>query len=213
MKTDDLISLLATGATPVAANAAVRRFAVALSCGFPVAVLLMAAAFGVRADLSQATGRWIFWLKLAFAGGLALAGLIATERLARPGVRLSTVWVALVAPVLVLWMVAATALLAAAPAQRADLSLGDTWKTCAFNIALISLPLFAATLWAMKGLAPTRPVLAGASAGLLAGALGTLVYALHCPESGAPFVAIWYVLGIAMPTLTGALLGPRVLRW
>jgi hypothetical protein len=213
MKTDDLISLLATGAAPVAANAVGRRFAVALSCGVPVAVLLMAATFGIRADLFQATGQWIFWLKLAFAGGLALAGLIATERLARPGVRLGTVWVALVAPVLVLWLVAATVLLAAAPAQRADLILGDTWKTCAFNIALISLPLFAATFWAMKGLAPTRPVLAGASAGLLAGALGTLVYALHCPESGAPFVAIWYVLGIAMPTLAGVLLGPRVLRW
>jgi len=213
MKTDDLISLLATSAAPVSANAVGRRFAVALSCGFPIAVLLMAVTFGVRADLAQAMGGWILWLKLAFAGGLALAGFMATERLARPGMRLGGVRAALVAPVLVLWLIAATVLIAAAPAQRADLILGDTWKTCAFNIALISLPLFAASLWAMKGLAPTRLALAGASAGLLAGALGTLVYALHCPESGAPFVAIWYVLGIAMPTLTGALLGPRVLRW
>jgi hypothetical protein len=78
---------------------------------------------------------------------------------------------------------------------------------------MISLPLFMATLWAMRGLAPTRLALAGASAGLLAGSLGTLVYALHCPESGAPFIAVWYVLGIAIPTLTGAILGPRVLRW
>lgn len=213
MKTDDLISLLVTDAAPVPANAVGRRFAVALSCGFSVAVLLMAVTFGVRADLAQAMGEWILWLKLAFAGSLALAGFMATDRLARPGVRLGGVQAALVAPVLVLWLIAATVLIVAAPAQRADLILGDTWKTCAFNIALISLPLFAASLWAMKGLAPTRLALAGASAGLLAGALGTLVYALHCPESGAPFVAIWYVLGIAMPTLTGALLGPRVLRW
>jgi hypothetical protein len=55
--------------------------------------------------------------------------------------------------------------------------------------------------------------LSGAGAGLLAGALGTLVYALHCPESAAPFIGIWYVLGIAIPTLAGAMLGPRVLRW
>jgi hypothetical protein len=78
---------------------------------------------------------------------------------------------------------------------------------------MISLPLFAATFWAMKGMAPTRPALAGAGAGLLAGALAVLVYALHCPESEAPFLAVWYCLGIAIPTVAGALLGPRVLRW
>jgi hypothetical protein len=158
-------------------------------------------------------GEWMLWLKLAFAGSLAHVAFIATERLARPGVRLGGVRVALVAPILVLWLIAATLLLTVAPTQRADLIFGYSWKTCAFNISLISLPLLTATLWAMKGLAPTRLALAGASAGLLAGALGTLVYALHCPESGAPFVAIWYVLGIALPTLTGALLGPSVLRW
>ena len=114
---------------------------------------------------------------------------------------------------LAVWLVAAVVLGNAAPAQRVDLVFGDTWKYCPFNIALISLPLFAAALWAMKGLAPTRLVLAGASAGLLAGALGALVYALHCPESAAPFLAVWYVLGIAIPTLAGAVLGPRVLRW
>ena len=148
-----------------------------------------------------------------FAAGLALAALIATERLARPGMRLGLVWAALAAPVLVLWLVAAVVLINAAPEQRAYLILGETWKSCPFNIALIALPLLAATLWAMKGLAPTRLALAGASAGLLAGALSALVYALHCPESTAPFLAIWYVLGIAIPTLAGALSGPRVLRW
>lgn len=120
---------------------------------------------------------------------------------------------ALAAPVLLLWLAAAAVLFDAEPTQRADLILGTTWKTCPFNIALISLPLLAATLWTMKGLAPTRLTLAGAGAGLLAGALSALVYALHCPESAVPFIGIWYVLGIAMPTLAGALLGPRVLRW
>lgn len=40
---------------------------------------------------------------------------------------------------------------------------------------LISLRLFAAMLWAMKGLAPTQLALAGAAADLLAGAIGALV--------------------------------------
>ena len=213
MKTDDLVKLLAAGVAPVPADAVGRRFAVAMGWGLPGAVLLLLVTLGIRTDLAQAAGELMFWLKPAFAACLALAGLIATERLARPGMRLGLVWAALATPVLALWLVATVMLINAAPAQRADLILGDTWKECPFNIAFISLPLFAATLWALKGLAPTRLALAGASAGLLAGALGALVYALHCPESTAPFLAVWYVLGIAIPTLAGAVLGPRALRW
>lgn len=213
MKTDELISMLAAGAAPVSPHAVGRRFAVALGWGVPGAALIMAVTFGIRSDLAQAAGDLLFWMKLVFAGCLALAAFIATERLGRPGLRLGGIWAALILPVLVLWLVAATVLIEAEPAQRAELIFGTTWKTCSFNIALISLPPFAAMLWVMKGLAPTHLALSGAGAGLLAGALGTLVYALHCPESAAPFIGIWYVLGIAIPTLAGALLGPRVLRW
>ena len=213
MKTEELVRVLAAGVAPVPAGAVGRRFAVAMGWGLTGAVLLLIAALGVRGDLAQAAGEWMFWVKPAFTAGLALAGLIAAERLARPGMRLGLVWLALAMPVLVLWLVAAVMLINAAPADRADLILGDTWKECPFNIAFISLPLFAAALWAIKGLAPTRLELAGASAGLLAGALGALVYALHCTESTAPFLAVWYVVGISIPTLAGAVLGPRVLRW
>ena len=66
---------------------------------------------------------------------------------------------------------------------------------------------------ALRGAAPTRLAWAGAGAGLLAGALGALAYALHCPEMAAPFLAVWYLAGMALPTLAGAWLGPRVLRW
>ena len=213
MKTEELVTLLAAGAAPVPVNAVGRRFAVAMGWGMSGALLLLVLTLGLRADLIQAAGELMFWLKPAFVAALALAGLVAAERLARPGMRLGLVRAALAAPVLLLWLAAAVVLANAAPAQRAELIFGETWKSCPFNIALISLPLFAAALWAMKGLAPTRLALAGASAGLLAGALGALVYALHCPESAAPFLAVWYVLGITIPTLAGALLGPRPLRW
>ena len=65
----------------------------------------------------------------------------------------------------------------------------------------------------MKGLAPTRLSLAGAAAGLLAGGVGAAIYALHCDEMGAPFLALWYVLGMLMPATLGALIGRHVLRW
>ena len=213
MKTDELVTLLATGAAPVSTHAVTRRFAVALIWGLPGAALLLLAALGVRSDLAQAAGTLMFWVKPAFAAGLALAGWFAAERLARPGMRLGRIWAALATPLLLVWLFAAYVLLDAAPAQRADLIFGSSWKGCTLNIALISLPLFAATFWAMKGLAPTRLVLAGSSAGFLAGALSSLVYTLYCPESTLPFMAVWYVLGIAIPTLAGAMLGPRLLRW
>jgi hypothetical protein len=39
------------------------------------------------------------------------------------------------------------------------------------------------------------------------------VYALHCPEMAAPFLGIWYVLGMAIPAVLGAAVGSRMLRW
>ena len=73
--------------------------------------------------------------------------------------------------------------------------------------------VLAAVLWAIRGLAPTRPVMTGATAGRLAGGVGALVYTLHCPELEAPFLGVWYVIGMAIPTAIGAFLGPRLLRW
>lgn len=213
MKTDDLISMLAHNAEPVPAHVVGRRFAIALGVGLPAALLLMLATMGLRSDLSHAATQWMFWMKLAFAACLALAGLLATLRLSRPGMRLGVTWIALATPVAALWIAAVIVLLRAAPEQRLELVLGGTWLACPFSIAMLSVPLFAATFWCMKDLAPTRLALAGASSGLLAGALSALVYALHCPESAAPFLGVWYVLGMAIPSAVGALLGPRILRW
>jgi hypothetical protein len=75
------------------------------------------------------------------------------------------------------------------------------------------VPLLAALLWMLRGMAPTRPAMAGASAGLMAGAIAGLVYSLHCPETAYAFLAVWYVAGMALMTGVGALLGSRLLRW
>jgi len=78
---------------------------------------------------------------------------------------------------------------------------------------ILSLPALAGALWALRGLAPTRPRAAGLAAGLLAGGLGAFGYALSCTELSPAFVAIWYSLGIALAGALGAALGPRILRW
>jgi hypothetical protein len=213
MKTDELVAMLATGADAVEPHAAARRYAAALAWGLPGAALLMALLLGVRHDLAQAVMLPMFWVKLAFAGSLAAAGMAAAARLSLPGVRLGGLVAALAAPVLAMWTLAAVALMRAEPAQREHLFFGETWTTCPIFIAVLSVPVFAANVRAMKALAPTRLRLAGAAGGFAAGAVATVVYCLHCPEMTAPFIGFWYLLGMLVPTAAGAALGPRLLRW
>lgn len=213
MKTDDLINLLAADTLPVERAAAPRRLALSLVAGVPLAAVLMLLGYGVRPDLAQAMLWPMFWMKLLFPVIICGAAFVALQRLARPGVRLGASWLWLAAPVLLLWALAAASL-ANAPAElRAAMVLGQTWRTCSASIALISLPVFIAVFVALASLAPTRPAWAGACAGAMAGGAGAAVYALHCPELAAPFLAVWYVLGIALPVAVGALLAPRLLRW
>lgn len=213
MKTDELISMLAQDAQVVEPHALRRRYATALGWGGFGAVLLMALMLGVRPDLAEAARLPMFWVKLVFPLALLAAALLAVARLSRPGARLGRVAAALAAPVLAIWLLAAVALLGAVPGTRSQLIFGETWASCPFSVALLSMPVFVALLWAMRGLAPTRLALAGAAAGLLSGAAGAAVYALHCPEMDAPFLGVWYLLGMLIPTTLGALLGPRLLRW
>jgi hypothetical protein len=213
MKTDDLIAMLATGVQPVPRRAAARRLGLALLPGVAIALLLVMTVFGPRADLLQAVGGAGFWWKMALPLSLAAAGFVLAQRLARPGVRAGAAARLALVPVLVLWAVALLVLWRAPVGTRAALVMGSTWRSCALNIGLLALPSFVAALAALRTLAPTRPAAAGAAAGLLAAGVGAAVYALHCPEVQAPFLAVWYVAGMALPVLAGAALAHRLLRW
>jgi hypothetical protein len=213
MRTDDLISALARGDVAVPRHAVARRYAAALvpALLFTFAAVLLLA--GPRPDLAAATAWPMLWIKFAFPLAVALAALAALMRLSRPGVRPGGTLVAVALPVIAMWLFAAIELAGAPPQARPSLWLGDTWQVCAFRIATVAVPAFAGSLWALKGLAPTRPALAGGVAGLVAGALGAFVYAFHCPEMAASFLGTWYVAGMLIPAAAGAMLGPRLLRW
>lgn len=213
MKTDDLVTLLATGEGRVTRHAAARRYAMAIAAGVVAATLLMLALLGVRPDLAAAAQLPMFWAKIGYVGSLAAASLLAVLRLSQPGAHLDRVLIALAVPVVAMWALAAYVLADAEPGERMGLMLGATWAVCPFLIALLSVPVFAATMWAMRDLAPTRLPLAGAAAGLLSGTLGGLVYCLHCPEMAAPFIGTWYLIGMLIPAAVGALLGRHLLRW
>lgn len=213
MKTDDLVSMLATGVGAVDAKAPARRYIFAIGGGALIAALMVIGLFHVRPTLAHDAALPMFWIKAAFCAALVAGGLLAVVRLSRPGTPLAAVPAGLAAPVLAMWMLAAAALLAADPQERMEMIFGQTWTACPFIIALLSAPVFVAMMWAMNGLAPTRLRLAGAAAGFTSGAIAALVYTLHCPELAAPFLAIWYLAGVLIPTVIGAWLGPRLLRW
>ena len=213
MKTDALIALLAADAGPVPRHAATRRLAWGLALALPLSVALLLAAYGVRRDIGEAVGWPMFWVKLLFPACMALAAFVAVQRLARPGVRVGAAWLALAAPVVLVWALALVVWMGAPAGERAALLWGVSWRICAGSIVLMAAPVFIVAMGALRSMAPTRPALAGAVAGALAGGAGASVYALHCMELAAPFLAVWYVSGIALTALLGAALGPRLLRW
>lgn len=213
MKTEDLIDMLSSGPDVAVAARPARATLVPLLGGLLACAALMLALLGVRPDLGWAAAAPAFWLKLAFSLALAAAGALAVKRLAAPGASTRALPLFVGAPVLALWAVAALALWLAAPGLRAELFWGATWRYCPLLIALLSLPILAATLHIMRGRAPTRLRLAGAAAGFAAGAAAATVYCLHCPEVSPVFVGAWYVLGVLIPAGVGAALGPRALAW
>jgi hypothetical protein len=168
---------------------------------------------GPRPDVAEAATGMMFWMKLAYPAAVALVAVACIERLSRPGASAARRAPWLVVPVILLAFGAAVQLVNAAPDHRMSLILGGSAMVCPWLISACAAPVFVALVWALRGLAPTRPRLAGAAAGLAASALGAAVYAVHCAEPGGAFVLIWYSLGILLPTAVGALLGPRLLRW
>lgn len=213
MKTERLIGLLAADAEPVPRLAATRRLGLAWLLALPLVVAIVVFDYGLRRDLAQVSQLPMFWVKLLVPLSIAIAGFIAAQRLGRPGVRAGKAWWGVGAPIAALWSLALVVWLAAPAGERPQLLFGQTWRSCAWSIGFISLPMFVASLGALKSLAPTRPALAGAAAGTLAGGTAAAVYALHCPELTAPFLAVWYVLGMALPAALGASVGARLLRW
>ena len=213
MNTDAWIDVLAAQVAPVNPRAPRRRLAMAAVLGLALAVPLVLWRLGMNPDLAGDLRLPAAWLKWGFVLVCIAGSGWLVARSARPGAHTAPAWLALGAALLALWFVAAGQLAGAAPSQRMDLLMGSSWRTCPVSIAALSLPALALLLAVVRMLAPTQPAAAGAAAGLLAGAVATLAYLLHCPELAAPFVATWYVLGMLVPAALGALLGPVVLRW
>ena len=210
---DELIGRLAGDLRPTPRLAVARRLILGVGVGAAASAVLTAATLGLRPDMMRAAGEAMFWVKLAYTLALGGVALWACERLARPSgeARARLPW--LLVPLLAMATLAAWQLMRAPAPLRMPMVMGASSRLCPWCIVTFSLPPLAGLVWAVRGLAPTRLRLTGTVVGLAAGGVGAAVYALHCPEAAAPFLAVWYTLGVAAMGLVGWLSGPRLLRW
>jgi hypothetical protein len=211
--TDDLIQSLSADLPKVEPGAVGRRIALGLGLGVVASAALMLVWLGPRPDLAQAVMTPMFWMKLGYAAATGLIAALLLARLARPAARLGALAALVAAPFVVVVVLAMVRMTHAPPAARHAMLLGHSSMFCPWRILVIALPILAGAVWAVRSLAPTRLVLAGLVAGGCAGGIGAAVYAIACDETSAPFLAIWYTLGMAAATAVGALAGSRLLRW
>ncbi len=213
MKTDDLIALLSANLEPVDRNAVVRTLYVAMAAAAIAALGIVFAGLGLRPDLTTIRALIYLTIKLAFAIGVVGLAMTYLMRLARPGGERRMSLFLIAVPFVVVVILAAISLASAPPAHWDRMIVGDEWLECLLSIPVIAIVPFAASIWAVRRAAPTNLVRAGAFAGLVAGGVSAMAYALHCTDDSLPFIAVWYGGTIVLCTLAGATLGPRLLRW
>ena len=213
MKTDDLVALLSTNPEPVDRGSVVRTLCVALAAGSTIALGIALVGLGVRPDVMTARALFFLAVKLLFAIAIVSLALVYLTRLARPGGERRTSSLLVATPFLVIVVLAAISLWFAPNSHWDRMIVGDQWLECLVSIPIIAIVPFAVSIWAVRRAAPTDLARTGAFAGLIAGGVSAMGYALHCTDDSLPFVAVWYGGTIALCTLAGAALGPRLLRW
>lgn len=183
----------------------------ALVLGIAVSSAVSSLLLGLNPDLAGMGSALV--LKLVYVAGIAAGATWLTARLARPGATWGSALASVVLVFIGMGGLACLDWMRTGLDQRAALLFGQSWTTCPWRVAALAVPALSLGFLAVRGLAPTRLRLAGASIGLMAGGLGAFGYALHCPELSPLFVVTWYSLGMLVPAALGAALGPRILRW
>jgi hypothetical protein len=140
----------------------------------------------------------------ALVRGGAAAGVPGQR--AGPAAALAAALLALV------WAIAAADVASAPAAARPALILGHTALPCVVLIALLSLPILTALFVALRSLAPTWPLAAGAAAAR---------WRAPSPPPPTPCTATRWrcrswprgTCSMAIPAVLGSLLATRWLRW
>jgi hypothetical protein len=213
MKTEQLIDQLSANLEPADGYKLIRGLSIAAVAGLVLASLICIFTLGVRPDLNNPGALAFLSIKAGFAAVISIVGWSLLLSHSRPGgERHSRILSAGIPFVVVLAL--ALLNLALVPASHWDqLVRGERLLQCVLSIPIMAIVPFAGIVWALRNAAPTNLLRTGALVGLVAGGIGAMAYALHCPNDSLPFVAFWYGGAIVLCTLAGAALGPRLLRW
>ncbi|MDE1157226.1 MAG: NrsF family protein [Neorhizobium sp.] len=212
-KTDDMIERLVGELKPVPATALQRLLVCAMLPGLVLSAAFIFFLHGPRPDLTAAMATPAFWVKSVYPLILALVGISGLMVVARPGGLPRGTCIGWLAIYLALVTSGLWQLGTASDARYPLLIFGRSWWICPIIIMASALPVFVANFWFLRRAAPTHIRLAGFVAGLTAGAVGAWTYSWGCMETGLPFVAIWYTLGIVLCGVAGALCARPLLRW
>jgi hypothetical protein len=213
VKTDKLIEMLSTGVEPIDRRGPSRMLAVAAAMSVIAALGLMLLALRTRQDLVHAAAWPSLVLKVLFAGLLIVLAMTALGKVVRPGGEAKTSLAVLGLPFAAVMLLAIGALAVSPSSHWRAMVLGSQWLECLISIPLIAVVPFALITCAVRQAAPTNLARAGGLVGLAAGSMSAVGYAFHCTDDTIPFVALWYGGTIALCTLAGVKLGPRLLRW
>ncbi len=211
MKTDELIRLLSQDA-PVRMRLG-RALALAVAAGIVASAVLLLATVGLRDDLAIAIGTVRVAFKIGMTLVLAIAAFGLVSRIGKPGVPLRPWALALLLPLALMVVAVGVELLVVPQDAWAARLIGRNAAFCLFFIPVLSLAPLAGFLAALRNGAPENPGLAGAAAGLAAGAIGAALYAWHCPDDSPLFGAAWYTLAVTFVIAVGYATGRRFLRW
>jgi hypothetical protein len=211
--THDTDQMIRTLAKQAGARRSTPSYDVALIIGAALsllsAVALVLGFFGVRqADLQATLASASFHHKVASMLTLACSGIVLARFAGRPGSSVLA-FASLVPSAAILLFGVATDASGLPILGASNISV----PSCVATIVLLSLPALAIVLAAIRTGVPTRPAFGGAVAGILAGAIGGAAYAIVCKNNGALFVAVWYVVAVAIVAGLGALIGRKVLAW
>jgi hypothetical protein len=211
MKTEELIrALAADGSQPVRPIG--HTLWRALATGALLSTALFLLLLHPRLDIGRAISTVRFDFKLTVVACLAVASAIFLRYVALPASSARQRWLLYLAPLLLAGGVVIE--LATTPAASwSERLIGHNAVHCLSLIPLLALPSLACLFFALRRAAPLRLPLAGATAGLVSGGVGGILYALTCPDDSPLFVATWYTIAIGVVATGSAFGGGRWLRW
>jgi hypothetical protein len=212
MRTDDLIRTLVSDTHPLPPPP-MRSLWPALMCGLAVSALAFLLVLGPRPDIAAAAATLRFPFKIVAMLLLFAAAVTLVLRMVRPGATTRDALAAVLAAPALLLAAVAMELIVLPPDRWSAAAIGTNSLVCLTAIPLLSIPILAAAIYALRSGAAVHPTLTGAVAGLLSAAAAAALYAIHCTDDSPLFVVIWYGIAAALVTAVGAIAGRMFLRW